>query len=479
MKLNLPSRVKLRGIAAGFLALALLAGCQKSEFESSNGIVSDAKTTAIAGVNGQNYIVISKTETLPAGFEKKLSAYGEIVSSIPEIGQVVVRPVTADFEKKVSKLENVRSVIADLKMRWIDPVEFLGQVSGESIGNNETFFTYQWNMRAISAPAAWDAGFTGQGVRVFVLDAGIDADNPDLAPNLNRDLSTSFVPKEGPFVRDSIKPYFSHGTHVAGIIAAADNTWGVIGVAPYAEIVAVKVLSEYSGSGAFSWINQGIVYAANNGADVINMSLGGTIYRNGFYLDDDGILQKMPAVYYQEAIIAQQRAVNYAWRKGAVVVSSAGNASRNFDGGGPAFKLPGGLNNVITVSATAPKCWVLQSEPNFDLPASYTDYGRSYIEIAAPGGDFTCEDDATWFYDMVVSSGAGGPAYSFFFSAGTSMAAPHVAGVAALIIGKNGGQMNPFEVTKKFLNTADKIDGEGISPWYGKGRVNAYRAVTE
>lgn len=481
MKKLLQSRAKIRGIAVGFLALALLTGCQKGEFETSTGIVSDATTTAIAGANAQNYIVISKTETLPAGFEKQISAYGEIVSSIPEIGQVVVRPVTADFEKKVSKLANVRSVIADLKMRWIDPVGLLGQVSVESIGDNEPIFRagYLWNMYAINAPAAWDAGFTGKGVRVFVLDAGIDADNPDLAPNLNRDLSTSFVPKEGPFVRDSIKPYFSHGTHVAGIIAAADNTWGVIGVAPYAEIVAVKVLSEFSGSGAFSWINQGIVYAANNGADVINMSLGGILYRNGFYLDDNGILQKMPAVYYQEAIIAQQRAVNYAWRKGAVIVSSAGNASRNFDGGGPAFKLPGSLNNVITVSATAPKCWRLSPEGTLDLPASYTDYGRSYIEIAAPGGDFICEDDATYFYDMVLSSGAGGPAYSFFFSAGTSMASPHVAGVAALIIGKNGGKMSPFEVTKKLLNTADKIDGQGISPWYGKGRVNAYRAVTE
>ena len=70
--------------------------------------------------------------------------------------------------------------------------------------------------------------------------------------------------------------FFNHGTHVAGIIAAADNSWGVIGVAPHAEIVAVKVLSEDTGSGEFSWINAGIVYAANNGADVINMSLGAT-----------------------------------------------------------------------------------------------------------------------------------------------------------------------------------------------------------
>ena len=112
---------------------------------------------------------------------------------------------------------------------------------------------------------------------------------------------------------------------MAGIIAAADNSWGVIGVAPNAEIVAVKVLSENTGSGAFSWINAGIVYAANNGADVINMSLGATFNRNGFYLDENDVLQKIPAVYIQNLILSQQRAVNYAYKKGVVIVASAGN----------------------------------------------------------------------------------------------------------------------------------------------------------
>lgn len=476
MRLNLTSGAKLRGIAAGLLVMAFLAGCQKSEFENLSGIVSDAKTTAIAGANGQNYLVVTKSEALPAGFEKQISAYGEIISSIPEIGELVVKPTTADFEKKVARLGNIQSVFPDFKMQWIEPVGMLGQVGSESIGDNESFFQYLWNMTAISAPAAWDAGYTGEGARVFILDAGIDADNPEFSPNLNQELSASFVPGEEFNVRSG--RFFNHGTHVAGIIAAADNSWGVIGVAPNAEIVAVKVLSEYSGSGDFSWINQGIVYAAENGADVINMSLGATLNKNGFYVDEDGVLQKIPAVYIQQIIHAQQRAIDYAWRKGAVIVSSAGNSSINFDGGGPTIKLPGGLNNVITVSATAPQCWVTADEPNFDLPASYTDYGRSFVEIAAPGGDEVCEEGSP--YDLILSCGTGNyPSYAFYFAGGTSMASPHVAGVAALIIGKNGGQMNPFEVTKKLLNTADKIDGQGISPWYGKGRVNAYRAVIE
>ena len=132
------------------------------------------------------------------------------------------------------------------------------------------------------------------------------------------------------------------------------------------------------------------------------------------------------------------------------------------------------LQNVIAVSATAPGCWILTQNPFYDNPASYTDFGRSLVDIAAPGGDYVCEEG--YPYDMVLSTC---PGPSYFFAAGTSMASPHVAGVAALIIAKNGGEMKPAEVAQKLFNTADKIDGNGASLYYGKGRVNAFRAVTE
>ena len=192
---------------------------------------------------------------------------------------------------------------------------------------------------------------------------------------------------------------------------------------------------------------------------------------------EDGVWIQGPANLYQFTIQAQQRAVNYAVKKGAVVVVSAGNDEFNADGSGSYFKMPADLENVIAVSATAPQCWALDN-PGFDFPASYTNYGKSLVALAAPGGDAVCEDG--YPYDMVLSCGAGGPTfYSFYFSAGTSMAAPHVAGVAALIIGKAGGQMNPVAVQQQLFKTADKIDGNGVSAYYGNGRVNAYRAVTE
>lgn len=465
-------------ISLVFFVLAFFFGCQKDLNEMGIAYSPDSRSSAHVISKINNFMVITKSETVPAGFETELSLYGKIVKSIPEIGLVVIRPSTSNFESKVAKLEEVAAVVPDLIAKWIEPVKFIEEVNPPSIGTNEPFFKYQWGMDAIDAPEAWNAGYTGKKARVFILDSGIDAEHPDLAPNLNIGLCTSFVPGEDYNV--SSGSYFHHGTHVAGIIAAADNSYGVIGVAPEAEIVAVKVLSEYNGSGALSWINAGIVYAANNDADVINMSLGATFDRNGFYLDDNDVLQKIPAVYIQNLILAQQRAVNYAFRKGAVIVTSAGNGGSNFDGNGSIFKLPAELENVIAVSATAPDYWykdfISGIIPVLDIPASYTDFGKSLVDIAAPGGDFDFYPLANYQYDMVLSTSAGS---SFYFAAGTSMASPHVAGVVALIIGKNEGEMDPQEVTKQLIKTSDKIDGEGISAYFGNGRVNAFRAVTE
>jgi subtilisin family serine protease len=484
MKSLFISRTKLPEVFLGILFLVFCFGCQKDFNETENALEPvSLKSATVASPEIKNYLVITKAETLPADFESQLSDYGEIVSSIPEIGMVVIKPFSANFEKKVANLAGVLAAVPDLKIKWIEPDRFVSEANPPSIGNNESFFNFQWGMDAINAPEAWNAEYTGSGARVFILDSGIDANNPDLLPNLNTELSKSFVPDENYYVGEG--DFFNHGTHVAGIIAAADNDWGVIGVAPHAEIVAVKVISEETGYGDFSWINAGIVYAADNGADVINMSLGATFNRNGFYVDDDGNLQKIPASYIVNFILAQQRAVNYAFKKGVTIVVSGGNGGSDFDGNGSIFKLPAELQNVIAVSATAPYNWYYYFyfglTTNLDIPASYIDYGKSLVELAAPGGDF---DSPEWYYymDGVISTGAGPNAdnlWPFYYAAGTSMASPHVAGVAALIIGKNGGKMSPIEVTKQLFKTADKIDDNGMSAYYGYGRVNAFRAVTE
>ena len=110
---------------------------------------------------------------------------------------------------------------------------------------------------------------------------------------------------------------------------------------------------------------------------------------------------------------------------------------------------------------------------NLDIPASYTNFGSSRIDFAAPGGDFD-SPNANAFYDMVLSTD--GPA-DYSFAAGTSMAAPHTSGVAALIIGKNGGSMNPTQVKSILKRSADDLGKPGHDAYFGDGRVNAFRAV--
>lgn len=474
---------KLFGFFVGILVFGFFFGCQNELNQTENS--EDLETVGLKSAKPVNFMVVTKSETLPAGFETKLAAYGEIVKLMPEIGIVVVNPTASNFEAIVKKLDGVKAVVPDFVAKWNDPVKFVEEANPPSIGDNEFFFYRQWGMDAINAPEAWNTGCTGSGVKVFILDSGIDADNPDLAPNLNKDLSKSFIDGEEYYVRDG--NFFNHGTHVAGIVAAADNDWGVIGVAPNAEIVAVKVLSEYDGSGPFSGVNEGIIYAANNGADVINMSLGATLNRNGFYLDDNDVLQKVPAVYIQTIILAQQRAVNYAAKKGVVIVASAGNDEMNADGNAALIKLPADLEQVIAVSATAPYWWyndLIKQTPNpmLDIPASYTNYGKSLVDIAAPGGDFDAYPNVNFHWDYVISSGAGpapGNIWYFYSAAGTSMASPHVAGVVALIISKHNGKLTRSQVTQKLLQTVDKIEGNGTTAYFGKGRVNAFRAVTE
>ena len=420
----------------------------------------------------KNYMVILKNESIPDDFIAKMESMGATVkSTIPEIGVVVVSS-NASTSAAISSSKEVRSVVPDFNVQWIEPEDFSPLASPLSIGSDEPYFGLLWGMDAIDAPEAWNIGQTGAGVRVAVLDSGMDGTHPDLVSNVNTALSTSFIEGEDWQVRPGF--YFNHGTHVAGTIAAADNEIGVIGVAPNAEIVAVKVLSEFTGSGPFSSINAGIVYAALIDADVINMSLGATLVKNGRFLQEDGTIFKIPGKFIAEIKIAQQRAVNFAYRNGTTVIASAGNGGSNLDGDGSGLKLPAALNNVISVSATAPFSWAENPNTNLDVPSSYTDYGRSHITVSAPGGDFD-SPSSLWYYDMVLSTIPGG----YTWTAGTSMASPHVAGVAALIIGKNGGDMDPFDVAKKLTNTADKVDGNGASLYHGKGRVNAYRAVTE
>jgi subtilisin family serine protease len=379
--------------------------------------------------------------------------------------------VSAPDGAALSRVSGAKYVMSNLTVQWVDPTRVVEAdfANPPFSGDDDFFFDLQWGHTAVKATDAWNAGVRGQGVRVAVLDGGFDLDHPDLAPNINYALSMDFT---GEGLQYTLADTFSHGSHTAGTIGAADNAFGTIGVAPEAELVLVKVLGD-AGSGSFADVISGIVHAADVNADIINMSLGATLTQNGG-CDDTGCWTAREAA---ELKVAMQRAVTYAHQSGTLVIASAGNDGRDGDKDKATLHLPSDLAHVVSISATAPQGWALDPANAFlDFPASYTNYGRSVIDFAAPGGDFVLPGEDVcfvggiaqlcWVLDLVFSTGNGG----WYWSAGTSMAAPHAAGVAALILSEKGS-LNPAQLEAFLRGYSADLGQPGNDPFYGAGRV--------
>jgi hypothetical protein len=166
---------------SGIALLLFFAGCQNDLLLTEN--LEEPEPLMLKSGKTTDFMVITKSETLPRGLEKKLAAYGNVVNTIPEIGIVVLKSGSPNLEKELANLPEIKAVVPDLKAQWIEPAKFTKEANPPSIGDDESLFFYQWGMDAIDAPEAWNAGYTGKNARVFILDDGIDPTIPDLASN--------------------------------------------------------------------------------------------------------------------------------------------------------------------------------------------------------------------------------------------------------------------------------------------------------
>lgn len=319
----------------------------------------------------------------------------------------------------------------------VEYAEFDGKADAFTLPD-DSFFGLQWGLlnsgqtvngvvgvsgADIHAPAAWEK--VNAGVPIAVLDTGIYSGHSDLDGKVVLSMDFTGSPT-------GANDIYGHGTHVSGIIAAnTNNGIGVAGVCPQCTLLNGKVLND-SGSGAYSWIINGIGWAVNNHAKVISMSMGGPTKSS-----------------------ALENAINNAWNSGVVVVAAAGNSANQ------SKTYPGAYANVISVAAT----------DNRDRKASFSSFGK-WVDVAAPGSSiFSTWNGATASFSPNPVCDASG---CYKYASGTSMATPMVSGLAGLVWGS--GRTTASAVRSQIESTADRIPGTGI--YWIWGRVNADRAVS-
>jgi subtilisin family serine protease len=364
------------------------------------------------GVSKKQVLVSFKTRSTDlSAFERRNGV--KVKRSLASIGSAIVT-ISGDPETFVSKLRRDAAVAyAELdRALLMDDVK----VNDPSRGQ-------QYALDTVNANTAWESTMGSDKVTIAIVDSGLDLEHPDLKGKLVAGYN-AVAPGEAP--KDDV----GHGTHVAGIAAASTNNGlGIAGLAANSKLMPVKVLGDGTGSAAS--VSDGIIWAADHGADVINMSLG-------FY-DENETLGK---------------AVAYALSKNVVVVATMGN--NNIE----RKRFPAAFPGVIAVGSTA----------KGDTRSTFSNFG-DWMSVSAPGTDIL-----STFPRYPVSINGSQSGYASL--SGTSMAAPLVAGLCGLVRSQHPG-MAPAEVKKLLETSAADLGDKGYDKYFGNGRIDAFQAVSK
>ena len=344
--------------------------------------------------------------------------------------KVIEIPVSSTVEEMVNRY------LQETEVEYAEP----NYLRHSHLTPNDPYFSYQWHHALMKNTSAWDLG-RGTGVTVALLDSGV-AYRTASGYTQASDLAGTSLRAGWDFV--NADPYpdddAGHGTHMAGCIAQTTNNYrGVAGVSFGATILAVKVMDE-TGSISLSDEVDGIYYAVNNGAHVINISFGG-----------------------EGESASEEAAINYAVNNGVVVICSAGNSG----------------SNILEYPASYPPCISVSAVRYDKTRAGYSNYGTE-IDLCAPGGDITVDQNFDYYGDGILQQthdGSNLSVFYYYFMEGTSPAAALVSGVAALVIGKSSTNLTPQQVEDIMTASATDLGSYGWDSYYGWGLVNSYNAL--
>ncbi|MEU5433579.1 S8 family serine peptidase [Streptomyces sp. NPDC020719] len=443
-------------------------------------VPSPSRHAAAAPVTGRNAAVVAGTRaylviTAPGDSSAVRSAVtangGTVFSYFDAIGVIVAHSASATFATTLRGVAGVQQVgatrTADVPADADNPALPANPAQSTTPAGEPV----RWDMSQINADKAWAVNPGSPSVKVGILDTGVDDQHQDLAPNFDAADSVSCAYGRPDTRTGAWRDVDSHGTHVAGTIAAAKNGKGVVGVAPGVKIASVRLAEP--GSTLFYAENTicGLVWAGDHGFKVTN---------NSYYTDPWQF--NCPDDADQAAIIeGVRRAQEYAEGKGSLQVAAAGNADydlahKTTDTASPNDSTPTTrriTNACLDIPTELPGVVTVAAMGSGDVKASYSNFGDGVIDVAAPGGD-----GASGVYSTL-------PGGKYGTKSGTSMASPHVVGVAALIASANPG-ITPAQIREKLATGANDVACPSDSrctgttannSFFGEGQVDALKAV--
>lgn len=402
-------------LAAGLVALLFVPRAVRQEASGTagaeRGLVVDRGPKGAPYVSGQLLVNLERNASGAAVEARSRGAGGRVEDRLPDIDTVLLSfPAIANERGSAAREQALERVRENLdRAPGVESAEY-NYVRQLDFVPNDPLFGKEYGLKRPGYPKAWNKTRGKKSVRIGIVDSGIDARHPDVRGKIA--AKRDFAPFSSG-ARDEV----GHGTHVAGIAAAAtNNRRGVAGGCPNCQLLVAKSVGQFGGNDAD--IARGINWTVNNGADVVNFSLGGP-----------------------QRSTTLERAVNRAWSQGAVVVAAAGN-----DGDGTR-NYPAAYPRVMAVGATNAS----------DRRARFSNRGK-WLSVTAPGVG-------------IVSTV---PGNSYERQAGTSMASPNVAGLAGLLASRN---LSNAQVRGRIQNTAVDLGSSGKDAAYGYGRISAARAV--